>query len=246
MPGTFVRICASTAMNPRSTRTPAVSRPMSSTIGARPTATSTRSTSIVCDLPFFSCTVSFTPCLPTLAFSSRAPVSTSMPRFLKLRVTTAEDSSSSFGSTRSSASMTVTFAPNDAYTSANSIPTAPAPITASDSGILDGKTALSELHTRSPSNFRIGRSFAREPVAMITFFASSTRSPSSPLTATLPLPASRPQPLTCSILFFLNRYATPLAPCSATFFARLLAVAMSSSTLPTLMPKSARSPIRAA
>jgi hypothetical protein len=122
------------------------------------------------------------------------------------------------GRIRSSASMMVTSLPNDANTSANSIPMAPAPMIPMDFGVSVANTAWSLLHTRSPSIFSMGSDLGFDPVAMMICFASSVRfSPSddgssSPCptcrpgsTCTFPFPAIRPQPTMWSTLFFFNR-----------------------------------------
>ena len=90
--------------------------------------------------------------------------------------------------------MMVTFVPNALNTSANSMPIAPAPMMPRLAGAALANTAWSEFQTRSPSILRMGSDFAREPVARMMCFAEIVRSPSLPLTTTLPPPASRPQP----------------------------------------------------
>ena len=69
-----------------------------------------------------------------------------------------------------------------------------------------------ELRTFLPSNGRLGICTGALPVAMRMFFALSVRPPPCPsaFTSTVPGAVMRPAPTTCSILCFLNRYATPL------------------------------------
>jgi hypothetical protein len=71
-----------------------------------------------------------TPFLPFFTVPSLAPVMTSMPRFLKALLSSAEQSSSSTGRMRGITSSSVTLEPKALKTSANSQPTAPAPTTA--------------------------------------------------------------------------------------------------------------------
>ena len=118
-----------TLMKPRSVScTPASLRPMSSTLGARPAATSTRSTSSSFFSPPTSAVI-FTEPFATLTFEILAPVRISMPRFLNERATAAELSASSSGRIAGMTSTIVTFVPYALNTSANSHPTAPAPTT---------------------------------------------------------------------------------------------------------------------
>ena len=79
-----------------------------------------------------------------------------------------------------------------------------------------------------------------EPVAMMMFFASSIRSPPSPVTATLPAAAIRPLPRTRSILFFLNRKSMPLTLPDTISALAAISLATSIETLPVLMPKPAK------
>ena len=88
---------------------------------ARPAAMRTFSDSIVSVLPPTSSsrvTLSF----ETVAFFTLAPAYTVIPLFLKLFVTVSEDSGSSIGRIRGSASIRVTLVPNAVKMSANSHP----------------------------------------------------------------------------------------------------------------------------
>ena len=121
-----------------------------------------------------------------------------------------ETSASSRGRMRSSASTIVTFVPYDAYTSANSMPIAPAPTMKSDPGASFCMSAPVDDQIRSSSIFSVGRSLGRDPVAMMTLAASWTvRLPSDDSTSTFPGPFRRPKPERCVTLFFLKRCATP-------------------------------------
>ena len=87
----------------------------------------------------------------------------------------------------------------------------PAPTTISFFGTLARLSAPVEETTVFSSISTPGRRATSEPVAItIALVSSVLSSPSSPLTTTLPGAAIRPSPLTQSILFFLNRKATPL------------------------------------
>ena len=87
-----------------------------------------------------------------------------------------------------------------------------------------------------------GRVATSEPVAMTMLFASTVRtSPSSPRTSTRPAPLTVPRPWNVSILFFLNRYATP-ATLAATVSSRCFPMAAQSSAGGSiLMPSAAKS-----
>jgi hypothetical protein len=101
--------------------------------------------------------------------------------------------------------MTVTVEPKRAKTEANSIPTAPAPITTRLLGTSFSSRISSEVTMAFPSGVIPGRLRGRDPVASITDLAARRVSPCSPLTMTLPGPSSRPWPLNSAILFFLKR-----------------------------------------
>ena len=68
---------------------------------------------------------------------------------------------------------------------------------------------------------------AADPVATMISRAVSVRAPAPPVTSTVPLPASRPVPLTHSILFFLKRNSTPLVRPVTILFLRAWTRAMS-------------------
>ncbi len=101
--------------------------------------------------------------------------------------------------------MTVTVEPKRAKTDANSIPTAPAPMTIRLFGTWSICRISSEVMIDLPSGVSPGMLRGFEPVARITFFVFTRVSPPSPLTTTLRAPSSRPWPLNSVILFFLNR-----------------------------------------
>ena len=60
--------------------------------------------------------------------------------------------------------------------------------------------------------------------------------PSAAFTSTLPVPRMRPVPANASILFFLNRNATPLMLPSTAWSLNFSSVGRSSSGAETLMP----------
>ena len=94
-----------------------------------------------------------------------------MPRLRNARVSSLEMSSSSIGSSRGSISTRVTCEPKALKMEANSVPTAPAPSTTSDSGTRPSSRIWSELRIRSPSVGATGTSRGTEPVAMRMFSA---------------------------------------------------------------------------
>ncbi len=114
-------------------------------------------------------------------------------------------SSSSRGSTRGSISITVTVAPKRAKIDANSIPTAPAPITTRLFGISLSWRMSSEVRMVLPSGVMPGRLFGRDPVASITFFVWTFSSPLSLFTTIAFAFSRRAWPLKSVILFFLKR-----------------------------------------
>ncbi len=227
MPSAVVAMRASILMKPRSVScTPASLRPMFSVLGARPAATSTFSTVSVLLSPLPSM-VSVTESLPTLAEPILAPVTTSILRFLKLRTSSADTSASSSGSSVGSTSISVTCVPKAENTSANSQPTAPAPMTAIVLGARSSTSTSSDERTvvLLMSRPACGSPRTREPVEMtMAFLASCVSSfPSAFLTATLFLPAMRPVPLIHVILCFLNRNSTPFEFCWLTARERFIA-----------------------
>ena len=106
---------------------------------------------------------------------------------------------------RGSISITVTVEPKRANIEANSIPTAPAPITIRLFGISLSCRISSEVRICLPSGAMPGSDFGFEPVAITTFLVSIFVSPASPFTTTAFGPSKRPCPLKSVILFFLNR-----------------------------------------
>ena len=141
------------------------------------------------------------------------------------RASWAETSSSSIGTTRGSASSIVTSAPYSAKTSANSTPTAPAPITMIERSRVSLRTAPFEEMTFTSSIVTPGNDFGVEPVAMITARASSLSVPVAPATSTAVGETSLPRPGKSVILFFRNRNSTPFAMRSATVRLRFTAAA---------------------
>ena len=127
-------------------------------------------------------------------------------------------------------STTVTLAPRRIQTEPSSSPITPPPTTTRFRGTLSSAMApvdetitFSSIATLTP-----GMPATSEPVAMTMFFASSSCTlPSSPVTETLPAETMRPVPVKPSILFFLNRKATPstfdftVASLCAIIFSRL-------------------------
>ena len=99
-----------------------------------PTASSTRSDVTVWFLPSASVNDVVTVLPLTLTPVVLAPVWMVIFRFLSVRVSDAEISSSSIGRTRGMNSITVTSTPNAFQKSANSMPIAPAPMTTTDFG----------------------------------------------------------------------------------------------------------------
>ena len=118
--------------------------------------------------------------------------------------------------------------PKAAKTSANSVPTAPAPTMAIVFGAFSRKSASVLEMIFVPSNVRPiwGMSLAREPVPITTAFAavSSTSPAAPPVTFTFfPPGSSVALPRTSSILCFLRRNSTPLEFWSATRRERFIA-----------------------
>ena len=111
-------------------------------------------------------------------------------RFLKARSRALEQSGSSAATSRGSASTTVTSAPNDFHTLANSQPITPPPSTMTDSGTRSSRSAWSEVRMRSPSTSIPGSDLGYEPVARTTLRAEYA----VPSTVTSPGPVIRPAP----------------------------------------------------
>ena len=139
-----------------------------------------------------------------------------MPRRVKRRASCADTSSSSTGRTLGRASSTVTVVPYEANTSANSIPTAPAPMTTREPGRTSLLTAPFDEMTCFSSSATPGSDLGSEPVARMMALPSSVCAPSSPLTSTVFRPVRTPTPAYSVILFLRKRNSTPLAIRSAT------------------------------
>ncbi len=200
-----------TLTNPRSSWTPRPSSPRPATFAARPTAIRTCSTSS------FSPPRSTTPPAPPgFPEATLTPVLIVIPRRVNVRASSFETSSSSTGTMRGSASRIVTWTPYEAKTSANSTPTAPAPMTAIDLGWRSFRTAPLEEITVFSSMVTPGSDFGSEPVPRMTARASSVSEPPVPFTSTTFFALSVPRPGKRVILFFRKRNSTPLAMRSAT------------------------------
>ena len=197
-----------------------VSRPIPSTLAARPVATRMQSAATSFASPPSGPTMSRMPSSPTTseAGSKRAFVMTSMPRRLKLLSSSLLTSRSSSGTMAGRYSSRVTLTPKSWNIEANSEPTAPAPTMTMLAGRSDIFSTSSEVSTRTPSGAIPGRLLTRLPVARITSVASSTRSPpvpgvpSSPWSATrtLPAPSRRPRPAIHSTPFLPTRLLRPV------------------------------------
>ena len=124
---------------------------------------------------------------------------------------------------RGSASISVTLLPNALKMSANSQPTAPAPITASVLGTCSRNSASSELMTVVLLISRpiCGMPLTREPVAITTAFRAWY---SSLPTLTVRFFPSTPVPRTTVTLCFFIRNSTPFEFCSLTLRDRRIAV----------------------
>ena len=110
-------------------------------------------------------------------------------------------------------STTVTLEPSRAQTEPSSSPITPPPTTTRWPGALSNESAPVDdtITFSSMSTLTPGMPETSEPVAMTMFFASTSSTlPSSPVTETLPPESTLPAPFSQSILFFLNRKATPL------------------------------------
>src|SRR3972149_5434834 len=94
-----------------------------------------------------------------------------MPRFLSCFSSSAEISSSSFGTARGSISRIVVSVPKVLKMEANSTPTAPAPMTIIDFGCFFSSSTLTLVSTCSPSSSSPGNKRAAEPVARMMALA---------------------------------------------------------------------------
>ena len=132
-----------------------------------------------------------------------------MPRLRKARCRAALASGSSFGTSRGSASTTVTSTPKLRQADANSTPITPPPSTMADAGSVARRRACSLVSTRTPSISRPGSVFEPDPVASTIAGAVSRSFP----TITVGMPAStdsRPSPRTTVIPRCLTSPVRPL------------------------------------
>src|SRR5438093_904122 len=172
-------MCGETFTNPRSTCTPRLSSPSPATLAERPTAMST------CSASSFSPSSSMTtPGPPGFTEATFTPVLRLTPRRVNVRASSFETSSSSTGTMRGSASTSVTWTPYAAYTSANSTPTAPAPMMAIDLGARSFRTAPFDEITVFSSMATPGSDFGSDPVAMMMARASIVSVAVAPFTST--------------------------------------------------------------
>ena len=121
-----------------------------------------------------------------------------MPRLRNARRRAADAAGSSPGTSRSSASTTVTSTPNDRQAEASSTPMTPPPSTTAEVGRVCRRIASVLVSTRSPSGTRPGSDLDREPVASTTVGATSDRSPTRTVGVGSP-GTSRPSPVTTVI-----------------------------------------------
>ena len=197
-----------------------LSSPSPAVLAVRPTAMSTCSTS-----SFSPSRSTTTPAPPGFTEATLTPVLRAIPRRVNARVSSFETSSSSTGTMRGSASTSVTWTPYAAKTSANSTPTAPAPMTAIDLGARSFRTAPFEEITVFSSMATPGSDFGSEPVARMRARASIVSAAVAPFTSTTFFAVSVPRPGNRVILFFRKRNSTPLAIRSATLRLRWTASA---------------------
>ena len=165
------------------------------------------------------------PCLCWMRWNC-LPISASMP-----------------GKMRSRNSTTVTSLPRRRHTEPSSSPITPAPTTSSLPGTFSSARAPVDDTMRFSS---ISMPFSRatsEPVAMTIFFVSTVCVlPSAPFTSILPGAVIVPCPMKASILFFLNRNATPLTLPSTPSSLNFCIAARSSFGAETLIPIFSKSP----
>ena len=148
------------------------------------------------------------------------------------------------GRMRSRNSTTVTSAPSRRQTEPSSSPITPAPTTISVFGGLASASAPVEETIVFSSISTPGSRATSEPVAMTIALASSVvSSPSSAFDDTLPGAAIRPRPRSQSILFFLNRNATPLTLAATVSSLCFIIAARSSLGGATTTPSGAK-PVR--
>ena len=160
-----------------------------------------------------------------------------MPCLSKMRCTCRQTSLSIPGKIRSSNSTTITLEPRRRHTEPSSSPMTPAPMTSIRSGTSSSTSAPVEETMRFSSMSMPGKRATSEPVAMTIALPSMVSFlPSAVLTSTLPGAAMRPVPWKVSILFFLNRKATPLTLPSTPVSLNFIMAGRSSFGWPTLMP----------
>src|ERR1017187_3451471 len=211
--GRLVRQCSSTSIRPRSSIfSPTVSAPRSCVLGTRPTDTTSLLQSSAC-LPSVVSYSTVSPRLPRLTFPIFTPNLISSPCSLTNTFhASLATASSAAARNLGNASSTVTFAPSRRHTLPSSSPITPAPMTPSLSGTALKASAPMLSHTVSLSTPSPGKWRAVEPVAMMTWLASTISEDPPSATSTWyfsPPPANLPWPLSQVILFFLNRNSMP-------------------------------------
>ena len=165
-----------------------------------------------------------------------------MPCLVRPRWKAVATSASMPAPTASRYSITVTSAPRRRQTEPSSSPITPAPMTISRFGTDGSDRAPVESTIRPATKSTPGRGVGSEPVAMMMFLAATTvLDPSAAVTSTWPGATMRPRPFSQSTLFFLNRNSMPLvrAVTLSAFWA--IICVRSSSGVPTLMPRPAKS-----
>ena len=178
----------------------------------RPIATRmTSASSVSAAPPAVASIVAVTPEPAFSTFVTLWPSLNAKPCFSSMRWNCLATSPSLVGRIRSRNSTTVTSAPSRRQTEPSSSPITPAPTTMSFFGTLGRLSAPVEETTVFSSISTPGSLATSEPVAItIALVSCVVSAPSALLTTTLPGAAMRPSPLIQSILFFLNRKATPL------------------------------------
>ena len=169
MPGTFVRPQSSASMPRRVWAMPAVSRCSRSSFGARPTASSTTSTS--------SMVVPSARWATSVAASKRSidvPVRTSTPRSTRAASTAAETSGYSSASRRSRSSTRATSLPMSLKAVAISSEIGPPPTSRILLGGASRSNSSSFVSSRSDGRPSIGNLTGCEPAAMITCSARTS------------------------------------------------------------------------
>ncbi len=165
--------------------------------GRRPIDTRTTSASTCSALPpFAGSTVRLTPERVVLAPVTFVPNRNEKPCFFKVRCMVLESSASIVGRILSRNSMTSTSAPSRRQTTPISSPITPPPITTNFFGTFFSSNAPVEVTIFFSSTSTPGKGVDSEPVAMRICFVSSTLSPLSKATLTLPGPRISPRPCT--------------------------------------------------